>query len=389
MTATNQTLRLCNKQSDITMKNKPDIFNILRVIALFSVLGIHSKIVISEVNPAVNFPWYIYTPAWGAMWMFFTLSGYLLGKGFYNGKYRTETLEGVKQFYISRFIRIALPYYLFLFLIFCFVNPVWFCTIDFKYVLKLLTFTYNGDGNPGIPGVGATWFVSTIFQFYLLAPFVYEFLLKRLDKRMSFLFFWGLVVCGALIRYCGNKLGFPFGDIYTLAVTNLDCFFGGMIFNAFTKQSDETKIKKILQPLSVLVILSFIGVNAWFYAHNMHMQMYMYRYPTVYILLFCLCFYAFDTKNRTISSDLTFSAVVHNPFRIFDCIAKISFGMYLYHSNLFSVVPKILNASKKTNSSYYLIISVSLGVVICIIAATVQYFAIEKPCNKFRKREEK
>ena len=339
------------------MKNKPDIFNFLRSVALLCVLGVHSKIVISDANPAVHFPWYIYTPAWAAMWMFFTLSGYLLGKGFYNGKYQTETLEGVKHFYIKRFIRIALPYYLFIFFFFCFINPIWFTQIHFKHIFQLLIFTYNGV--PGEAGIGATWFVSTLFQCYFLAPFVYEFLLKRLNQKESFIAFFGILICGALLRHYEHKNGIPFYDIYTSVFTNLDCFFGGMLFNVFTKQSEETKIKKFLRPLSIVFLLIFIAINTYFYGHDMHMQMYMYRYPTVYILLFCLCFYAFDTKDRIASSELTVSSVIHNPLRIFDCIAKISFGMYLYHSNLLSVVPRILNAANK--HEHYLSISLAGG----------------------------
>lgn len=368
------------------MKNKPDIFNILRCIALFCVLGVHSKIVIGDANPSLNFPWYIYTPAWAAMWMFFTLSGYLLGKGFYNEKYKTETLDGVKQFYISRFIRIAPSYYLFIFLIFCFVNPVWFATIDFKYVLRLITFTYNGDGNPGIPGIGALWFISTVVQCYVLAPFIYEFLFKKLNRKQSFWLFCGIVFLGLALRYYGRKIGYSSSDIYSSTITNLDCFFAGMLFNAITKDCDDSKIRKGLRPFSLLFLLGFITVNTWFYANNLHMDMYRYRYPTVYILLFCMVFYAFDVKNRIRSTPLSLTEVAHNPLRLFDCMAAISYGMYLYHSNLLSVVPRILNATQG-GGGHFLSISILAGGTICAVSAIINYYAIEKPCNVFRKKD--
>ena len=127
---------------------------------------------------------------------------------------------------------------------------------------------------PGEAGIGATWFVSTLFQCYFLAPFVYEFLLKRLNQKESFIAFFGILICGALLRHYEHKNGIPFYDIYTSV-------FGGMLFNVFTKQSEETKIKKFLRPLSIVFLLIFIAINTYFYGHDMHMQMYMYRYPTV------------------------------------------------------------------------------------------------------------
>lgn len=58
-----------------------DIFNFLREVALLCVIGLHTVCVISAVYPEIPHSWLFNTPAWLAMWIFFFLSGYLLGKG--------------------------------------------------------------------------------------------------------------------------------------------------------------------------------------------------------------------------------------------------------------------------------------------------------------------
>ena len=105
-------------------KNRVDIFNFLRAYALLCVMGIHSMIVINSICPKMTttWNWYIFTPAWVAMGMFYILSGYLLGKGFYSNKYKTD-INGIISFYITRLIRILPMYLFFILTMFIFVVP--------------------------------------------------------------------------------------------------------------------------------------------------------------------------------------------------------------------------------------------------------------------------
>lgn len=158
-------------------KNKVDIFNFLRVFALFSVLGTHSRISISSFFPQFNvytsFPMFTYTLAWTAMGMFFILSGYLLGKGFFDGKYKAD-IKGMVSFWITRLLRI-LPMYLFFIIVLAFfAEPEVFWKENYKILVPLLTFTLNGVTEPSTEYFGATWFISTIMQLYLLTPVFYK-----------------------------------------------------------------------------------------------------------------------------------------------------------------------------------------------------------------------
>lgn len=135
-----------------------DIFNFIRGLALLCVIGLHIISVIYPIYSQIHYSKIYHTPAWMSMWIFFCLSGYLLGKGFYNNKYKTDK-NGILAFYTSRFIRIVPMYFLFLFILFLFYKPIWFVNHPID-VLQLLTFTYNG--HKSITGIGATWFISTI-----------------------------------------------------------------------------------------------------------------------------------------------------------------------------------------------------------------------------------
>lgn len=362
------------------MNNKVDIFNLLRATALLCVLGTRAIIVIGQTTPGITFPWFINTPAWGAMWIFFAISGYLLGKGFYAGKYDVSSLSGMIDFYLGRFIRIAPSYYLLLLIIFLFVNPVWFATISGTDTLHMLTFTYTGS--PGIVGVGATWFISTIMQLYLLAPVVYRFFLSKIPQKFTLTAIIALVIIGFMLRlYLQNK-EINWNTVYISSWCNLDIFFAAMLLNAITQNAKNYDWRKYLKPTSLLLFFGFIILNTYYISQSKHISSYQYKYPTIYLMLTMLVIYAFDYVGRVRSSALSWTNIRRNPLRLIDGLALISFSAYLYHSNLFSVMPKCFNALKLQYSGFCAFIA---GVGIISVFATIMYYLVEKPTQALRK----
>lgn len=365
-------------------KKYPDVFNVLRVIALFCVLGLHSKIVISE-NGGTIFPWFQYTPAWAAMWMFFMMSGFLIGKGFFSGRYDFSKIQGFYKFYKSRFLRVCVPYFLFMLLIFLFVNPVWFGTVGDYTLIKLLFFNY--DGRPGITGIGATWFISTIVQLYLLAPFVYQFIFRKIKTNNVAIFIGiGLIIFGLLERIIirANWENSTYW-VYTNVLCNLDVFFVGMLLNKITQNNQDTNIKKWLKPFGWLALIVFILLNSYYLYNGIHWVAYTTYYPTVYLLLYAFILYLYDTVQRVPPSKIDFITVVKNPLRIFDAVALVSFSAYLYHSNIYSVVPKILQANGFPGNASFTAISFFVGTLLVFGFATIMYYIVEKNLNKIRK----
>jgi len=362
------------------MKNTVDIFNLLRATALLCVLGTHARTVIGQTTPGITFPWFINTPAWGAMWIFFAISGYLLGKGFYAGKYDVSSGSGMIDFYLGRFIRIAPSYYLLLLIIFLFVNPVWFASISGTDILHLLTFTYTGS--PGIVGVGATWFISTIMQLYLLSPLVYRFFLSKIPQKFTFATIIALVVIGFMLRLHLQNTVIDWNTVYISSWCNLDIFFAAMLLNAITINAKDHDWRKYLKPTSLLLFFGFIILNTYYISQSKHIGSYQYKYPTIYLMLTMLVIYAFDYVGRVRSSALSWTNIRRNPLRLIDGLALISFSAYLYHSNLFSVMPKCFNALELKYSGFCAFIA---GVGIIVLFATIMYYLVEKPTQALRK----
>jgi peptidoglycan/LPS O-acetylase OafA/YrhL len=109
--------------------------------------------------------WILESPAWLGMVLFFTLSGYLMGKGFYTGKYELSR-PGVTLYLRNRFLRIF-P----LMFVVGLLASIWQAPqilSDPQDGVRLLLFEFNGYGGP--PAVGAFWSLSTEWQYYLLVP---------------------------------------------------------------------------------------------------------------------------------------------------------------------------------------------------------------------------
>lgn len=369
-------------------KNRVDIFNFLRAYALLCVMGIHSMIVINSICPKMTttWNWYIFTPAWVAMGMFYILSGYLLGKGFYSNKYKTD-INGIISFYITRLIRILPMYLFFILTMFIFVVPDQIFVLKEKILIPLLTFTYSGD--PGVVGIGATWFISTIFQLYLIAPLFYKFIITKINRKYHIIVFLLLLLYGLIYRICGcEHLHLDwYKQIYTPAWVNIDYFFTGMLINSFTQNSINTKIKDVCRPISLVCLFSFtiLLMHQWYSGHINFQRVYA---PTFTILIFILIFWSWDSTNRIKSSKLTFRNLMKNPLRILDCLGILSFSFYLYHTVFFSIIPKLFVETniftRGTSNTKLLIYTYVFTFIYLFIWSTILYFYIEKPSNKYK-----
>ena len=369
-------------------RNQIDIFNFLRAFAFVCVFITHSRIIISANLPAFNNPdswnWLAYTPAWAAMGMFFLISGYLLGKGFYNGKYKCN-LSGIFSFYITRLIRILPMYLFFLIVFFLFISPEWFFINNWKVLFPILSFTYNGT--PGIDGIGALWFVSTIFQLYLLAPLVYRYIFCKFAK-FNILMLCLIILGGLTYRLIALQMGLDwYKQVYVPCWANLDFFFVGMLLNSVTKDSVDNLTKKWLRPISLIALIAFVIHLMFLYAYE-HYTFLRYYAQTVVILLYSVIIYAWDSKDRVYSSALTLNNIIKNPLRIVDCIGILSFGAYLYHSNFLSIMPKLLKNTmifgEPVSNILALIYTYLFTIVSLFVWCSILYFCLEKPVNSYR-----
>ncbi len=167
---------------------------------------------------------------WYGVWTFFTLSGYLMAKGFASGRHAL-TRDGVLNFYRNRALRI-LPIYLSAILIVMALQRPDLLNLGSGsarlQLLEALTFDQHASG-----AIGALWLISTEFQFYLVVPFMY--LAIRGVVRRKILVATGTVCMLVLFAFAKWKLlSFSptpemwWDRVYFPLVSNLDCFIAGM-----------------------------------------------------------------------------------------------------------------------------------------------------------------
>lgn len=370
--------------------NRPNIFNIIKTIAMLSVFGIHSLICIRMFYPDMYLPWFLYTPAWGAMWIFFILSGYLLGKGFYSNKYKTDT-KGILIFLFSRIVRILPVYLIFILIAFLFIYPEDFAKEHFYSFIPLLTFTYNIEPLKAAAKVhiGYLWFVSTIMQLYIIAPFAYRFVFKKI-KFNKLIVFLLIVGCGLCIRLIYNYFKMDNMELYFNYVllpswTNLDLFLGGMFINALTYNAEDNTLKKCLRPFSLFLLI----VVLVYFTHELRYGFswfYKFMGPIILLIIIALIIYSFDYCNKPNQEPLSIKNIIKNPLRIFDVLGTLVFGFYIYHSYLLTVPLKICKIllGDQPVSNFMLFWVLLSAFLLTVLVAGLNYILIEKPSNKFR-----
>jgi peptidoglycan/LPS O-acetylase OafA/YrhL len=171
------------------------------------------------------------------VWVFFTLSGYLIGKGFWSGRYRPSR-PNVQKFYRNRVLRIVPLYWFTLGLFSLLFIPAIFAPGNLSAFINMLLFNVNGN-LPYMP-IGALWSIATEMEFYLAAPLL--FILLRGSALRSF----GVPVLVAVALAIYRMIAFKTGGLqnwfdfaYAPLFGNLDLFLTGMAASALVVQKQR------------------------------------------------------------------------------------------------------------------------------------------------------
>ena len=83
-----------------------NIFDFLRGFAALGIVIAHSFKIYYRNHPGVSIHNILNLPAATCVWIFFIISGYLIGKVFFSGKYKTDNIKDFFNFYLQRCVRI-------------------------------------------------------------------------------------------------------------------------------------------------------------------------------------------------------------------------------------------------------------------------------------------
>lgn len=238
-----------------------DLTLILRGIAASGVVWWHVKGHSVEGWSFINIP----GRAW--VWVFFTLSGYVIAHGFVSGRYRFNR-QDLTQFYINRLLRLM---------------PI-FWTVS---LAALLVMFYKGQPSPidwrDIPAQlmgfqwshkyvlsGVFWTLGIELQFYLVAPVLIFAIMALTEKNRYLVLPSILVLYLALTAWPAAIYVFLGGSIDNRTVIgNLGHFIAGICFAILVAPRMENRLSQrqifldIILP--TLVGLSSIGAAGWLY----------------------------------------------------------------------------------------------------------------------------
>jgi peptidoglycan/LPS O-acetylase OafA/YrhL len=344
------------------------------------------------------------------MAVFFTLSGYLMGKAFARGRYAVNR-KGLTSFYLNRALRIA-PLYLFAQVtVMLLVRPELLTLATWPSLLRLVTFTYYSSPLQAGP-IGALWSLSTEMQYYLLAPFLYVLLAPALKSgRATALGLLSTAVLGTLLRVLlfhaggywqvhGNPPLYNAGSDwqvhrYTPLYINLDLFITGLWFNGFVELVSKSKEGRVHFGFwflggFALMLAFYVGACAFtgipFFNFGPSGQMsaagpgtLAYEYaPSVVALItgaIVLCLemggWAYTQLHSTTRDMRPVLA-----FRWLQGLGICTYGFYVWHPAILEAANKVLTPADSTGAY----VQRSLVCLLEVFAlAAVTYFLVEKP----------
>lgn len=392
--------------------NKPiNIFNFLRGVGCLSVLIYHVAWLCQQSAPTItDIPWPFYLPAWSAVWMFFIISGYLIGKGFVNGKYKAETLSDLAFFYKKRAIRILPIYYFVLAIDVFFINAPFYLNFGNHMLAKSVFLSLVPSGG-ATAMTGNLWFLCTAVRLYLLAPMVYYFVehivSKLPHKKLSVV---GIIVSLLVVSFCFRLklLGkMHWADfIYSKWFFNLDFFIGGFLLN-YLFNAEDTSIRRIMRPVSMLVFLCFLAVNSYFMKVNWDkdvgaedLKVYC---ATLVFLVTAFVIWAFDVnrvskqESGNIFANL-FTSVWGGVSKLFELFGIMSMGIYLSHpQTIVLLINRFANPEPKRISLMGHDVVISAGsknflYILCfaiffsLLWGVIIHFMLEKPIEVKREK---
>lgn len=333
-------------------KNIPNLTPIRFILALLVVI-FH----IAEFSRNREFPFFnnlaIFHKGTEAVYMFFSLSGFLIIKQLYDEKNYTNSIN-LKSFYFRRILRIFPLYYLVLtfgFLYYRFILPFFGFEFENNYdfltgILLSITFFPNIFSTYSPGGIlEILWSIGIEEQFYL---FIAPLLLLLPSKRIAL--FLCIFTSTYFLMYFSEYLVF-------LKKYNMLFFyfsFGGICSILFNHSFAKNLIKKLRSPILLIFITYF---TTTIFKNNFT--------PFLYNLFSFLLF-------GFVISVLSIKPIKVLENKTMNYLGKISYGIYMYHAIVMQLVGliylKVISKFGFQNTLDIIIINLAVIIITIIIS---------------------
>ncbi len=396
-------------------RNHLDALLALRGLACLMVVNIHCNPPRDTIfYQSYNLSWLTFSHGPVAVWIFFVLSGYLMGKAFYTERY-TADVQGVLNFWRNRAIRILPLYYFAVFILSIFVYTEVFKIEYWGYLIRVCTFTYHSQMlSQQIAFDYALWSLSTEIQFYLIIPFIYNFFQHRLINKKQIILAAIFVFCLTFVlkfiawisfhNQIHEQMEYAFKYWYAPLINNLDLFFCGFLINPLLKYQPLNKfkilnnfkwIKSSIKYISLILLILLYFFTAY---HLYHQELWGligrpsgWRTSTTIFLLqpltaiitsfFIFAFESEDYHSFTRNEKLSFSAILRNPFRVLEVLGTLSYGIYIWHMPIISKITPVFTSDIPIEAFYNRLTATTL---LSTALAVVTYYSVEIPAAKWK-----
>lgn len=396
--------------------NRLDVLLALRGFACLMVVIIHCAPPRNAlIYQNYDFSWILFSHGAVAVWIFFCLSGYLMGKAFFTERYSSD-VTGVFNFWRNRAIRILPLYYFAILILSIFVYPDVLKFENWGYLLRICTFTFNPYiASQSIAFNDVFWSLSTEVQFYIIIPFIYN-LSKSLVFNQKYViatailiilivFFSKTLSWLSFFHQINHQMEYAFKYWYTPIFNNIDIFLCGFLVNALIKfqkpisHNIEYRFhhkvfwnKKYLS--IILMILLYL-----FTAHHLYHQelwgltnrpggwrtittIFIFQPLTAVITSFFI--FSFESDNYQIYSKnekLSFASVLKNPLRLLELFGNLSYGIYIWHMPILGKIYSLFTSNIPIEAFYHRLVAT---LILSVILATVTYYLVELPATKWK-----
>ena len=413
--------------------NYVDALLVLRAIACLMVVVYHcntNSLLRSSLRyNDIDLSWLLIPNGLVAVWIFFCLSGYAMGKAFYSGRYSLSR-TGVFNFWRNRFLRLAPLYYFSMIILTVFVYTEMMKIENWGHLLSVITFTYPLKFSPLNPPFNSViWSLSVEAQFYLTAPLLFSLSHRFCKSRRRILsamgcvvvavFFIKWIVWTAFSQRIQADIYMAFAYWYTPLVTNLDIFLLGFLINpllrlkySHSKNSNlfGIAITNNLRLWKLVSIGLVIGLYLFSSTHLYYAEqwgtwgpdkaathgiltttsIFILQPLTAGIVSFYIYVFEKDPNPQPKSSGalvrstplpLSWNAILQNPMRGFEILGNLSYGIYLWHTPVLIRISSLLVQSQPLPNFF---LRVKATLFLSILLSIITYYTVELPASRLK-----
>ena len=327
-------LLLCSPKKGIIMKRIKNI-DLLRAGAILYIMLYHCYILSGQ-------PWQTHTAlhiflSFGGeigVTLFFLLSGYGIYLSLASSEERGK-LPSWKTFMKKRCLRIMPQYYVCITVLLIFMSTQMLSRDGIRHIIAYYTLTENFS--PATHGSinGALWTMGVIFQFYLIAPFLYKAVRKNwlVSAIISILF--TIISRIIIVRYL-HAMGVSDLSVFFVyerqVCSSLDNFVLGMTAAAFWKNMKKHipyPCLKLGLPVSLVSAALILVWTFYYHSHSLYgITTVGYPAHSILALLLCILLIGFS-----ILPEINF--LFCRPLYF---VARNQYGIYLWHMPIIMIL---------------------------------------------------